>query len=770
MERKIITVTSYMNEGLPIEMMAEVPLKIPPAWGADTQLTIVGKPATRIGGYEIVSGTADFTTDIKLPNMLVTKTLSSPYASARIKSIDVSQAKAVKGVRYIMTYENAPDLTWQRYGKLLDRLLRFEGDEVAVVAAENEYIADEAIKLIKVEYEPLPFVVTAEDAMKPNAPKVRGDAEGNILGGKPNVYSRGDIEKGFKEADQIIEATLRTSVVIHATTEIHNSVAQWDGDKLTVWDSTQAIFGVRAGIANMLKIPMNKVRVIKHFMGGGFGSKLGARKYAIIAALIAKETGRPVKTINTRKQEFLGTGNRPDSVQKVKFGAKKDGTLTAITLENYGVVGAFPDGADASAVYRSTYKCPNVKTSDMSVLINAGQSCPYRAPNVVQGTFGLDSAIDMIAEKVGMDPLQFRLKNYAEVEQTSNLPYTSKFLKECYEEGSKRIGWERRNKKPGLGKGTKKRGIGMATSYWWGGGGPPAYVILKMNPDATVVALCGTQDNGCGTRSIMAQVTAEVLGLTVNDVSVVLGDTEVCPYGPTSGGSVTAPSVVPATRIAAEEVKRGLLEIAAGLLQTQAENVELQPGKIILKSDPNKSVTIKEVTQKMGNNMIIGRGAREANPSGHAINTFGAQFADVEVDTTTGVVKVLKIVAVHDSGRIINPLTATNQVQGAVIQGMGMAINERRIIDGKTGKMMNASFSDYHIPTIEQIPEIEVVFVNPSDTKANNVGLKGLGEPPIVPTAGAIANAVYNAIGKRIYEVPITPDKVLNALGTKPGK
>lgn len=766
MEKKIVKVTNSFEANNQIEMMAEVPLQVPPAWDKDVQLNIVGKKTPRVGGYEIVSGTAQYTTDIFLPNMIIARTLRSPYPMARIKSIDTSKAKELKGVRYILTHENAPDITWQGYGKLLDKLLRYAGDEVAVIAAENEYIAEEALSLIKVEYEQLPFVVTAQDAIKPDAPKVRGDGEGNIMYGKPSVYERGNVEKGFAEAQAIFEGTFRTSAIVHCTTEIHNSVAQWGGDKLTVWDSTQHIYGVQSDLAKFFKIPINKVRVIKQYMGGGFGGKYYTHKNTLFATIIARETGRPVKTINSRKEEFLSTGYRPNSVQKVKLGAKKDGTLTAISLDNHGTVGVFPmDVAAAGACYASVYKCPHVKTSDTSILINAGPAHPHRAPNHPQGTFALDSAMDMLAEKIGIDPLQFRIKNYTDIEQTNNLPYTTKFLKECYEEGSKRIDWERRNKKPGSGKGTKKRGIGVGSIYWGGSGGPPAYVIIKMNPDATATLLCGTQDLGTGTRTILAMTAAEVLGLHVNDITVVIGDTESGVYSPGSGGSYTAPSVIPAVRTAAVEVKKGLLEIAASLLQTQPENLELQSGKIILKSIPEKSITLKEVAAKMGNNMIIGHGAREENPSGYAINTFGAQFAEVEVDTKTGNVKVIKVVSVHDSGRIINPTTAENQVIGGIIQGIGMSLSEQQLMDIKTGTILNPSFGEYHLPTVDSIPEIEIAFVNPSDVKANNVGLKGLGEPPIVGVSAAIANAVYNAIGKRIYELPITPDKVLKELG-----
>ena len=764
MPRKIVKSLFLFEEDF-VESMAEVPEKPPKPWGPKAKLKIVGKGVPRLDGYEKVSGTARYAFDIVLPHMAYAQTLRCPLPHARIRSIDTSEAEKMPGVLGILTYKNAPKIPWYRTSYLFDPHLRYEGDEVACVVAESPKIAAEALRKIRVEYEELPFVVDAAQAMKPDAPKLY--ESGNIVGGEPSVYQRGDVEKGFAEADVVIEDTFTTQVAVHNPTEPHCSVVNWDGDRLTVWDSTQGVFSVRDTIASALKLPASHVRVIKKYMGGGFGSKLEAGKYTVMAALLARKIGRPVKISLDRREMNLAVGNRPDSFQRLRMGAKKDGTLTAMTLYAYGAVGAHPGSARLSWPFRTLYKCPNVRSEEYSVFINAGRGRPFRAPGHPQGVFALDSILDEVAEKLGMDPLEFRLKNYAEVDPASNRPYTSKRLRECYEKGAAAIGWDRRKNPPGSDPGPVKRGIGMASQIWWGGGGPPCYATLKLNRDGSVRVITGSQDLGTGTYTIVAQVAAEVLEVPIEKVSVVLGDTAVAPYAGSSGGSTTAASVTPAVRDAAEKMKQKLISGAAAILEIPEAELAYASGQIFARKDPSKKLRIQDVVRRMRERVLITTGAREANPSGYAINTFGAQFAEVEVDTETGRVRVLKIVAAHDVGRIVNPVTAENQFHGGILQGLGFALMEERLIDRNTGKVLTTNFQDYRVPTAMDVPEIEVIIVSDSDPKVNNTGVKGIGEPPIIPTAGAIANAVYNAIGVRIKSLPITPDKVLNALQSK---
>jgi CO/xanthine dehydrogenase Mo-binding subunit len=746
-----------------LESLAEVPAKEVEAWKPDKKLEILGTYVSRVDGYDKVSGTAQYTFDVTLPNMAFARTLRCPHPHARIKSIDTSKALKLPGILAIITHKNTPAIPWySNTSYLFDPHLRYLGDEVACVAAESEEIAAGALELINVEYEILPFVTDAKKAMEPNAPKLY--ETGNIQDGKPFVYKRGDAGKGFEEADAVVEDTFTTQVAVHNTTEAHCSAANWDGDRLTVWDSTQAVFRVRDALVQSLNIPASKVRVIKKYMGGGFGSKLAAGKYTVMAALLAREIGRPVKIALDRKEMNLAVGNRPDSVQKLKAGAKKDGTLTALSHHSYGTVGSHPSGAGCSWPLRTIYQCDNVDVEEYSVYTNAGPARPMRAPGHVQGTFALESFIDEVAEKIGMDPLEFRLKNYAEKDQVFNIPYTSKRLREAYQKGAEAIGWHRRSQPAGSGTGPVKRGIGMATQIWWGGGGPPAYAAMRLNRDGSAHVMAGTQDMGTGTYTYMAQVAAEVLEIPIEKIAVTLGDTGLCPYCPSSGGSVTAASVSPAVHHAAEQIKAKLISGAAVLLQLPEDQLLYQKGIVSDSKDPSKKMAITDILGKMPEEELIAVGARNENPQGYMINTFGAQFAEVEVDTETGKVKVIKVVAANDIGRVLNRKTAENQFHGGIMQGIGFALMEQRMIDQATGKVLTTNMHDYKMSTIMDMPGIEAYVVSDADPLISSVGAKGLGEPAHIPTAGAIANAVYNAIGVRIKSLPITPDKVLTAL------
>ncbi|HDQ00295.1 MAG TPA: xanthine dehydrogenase family protein molybdopterin-binding subunit [bacterium] len=760
--RKIIKSKYFFEEDF-VESLAEVPVEKTEAWASGAELKVVGKPTQRKDGYDKVSGSAQYTFDISLPKMAFAKTLRSPHPHARILNIDVSKAKKLPGVLEIITHQNTPKIPWY-FGMsfLFDTTLRFEGDEVACVAAESEHIAEQALQLIRVEYEELPFTIEAGQAMSEAAPKIH---DTNILRGRPDTYERGDIEKGFAEADVVLEETFTTQTAVHNTTEPHCSVVNWDGDRLTVWDSTQGIFSVRDGIADSLGIPASHVRVIKKYMGGGFGSKLAAGKYTVMAALLAKKIGRPVKIALDRKEMNLAVGNRPDSVQKLKIGAKKDGTLTAMVHESYGASGAYPSGAACSWPFRTIYQCPNLNTIDYSVYINAGPGRPMRAPGHVQGTFGMDSIIDDMAEKIGMDPLEFRLKNYAEIDQVGNAPYTSKRLHECYQQGAAAIGWYQKRRPAGSSPGKIKKGIGMASQIWWGGGGPPAYATLKLNRDGSATVIAGTQDLGTGTYTFIAQVAAEVLEIPLDNINVILGDTGVAPYGPSSGGSTTAPSISPAVRDAAEQMKTKLISGAAAILEVPERELSYRNAVISAITDSEKKLGISDVVRQMRERVLVTTGLRNANPEGYTINSFGAQFAEVEVDIDTGKIRLLKVVAAHDVGRILNPLTSDNQFHGGIIQGIGFALMEERIMDPMTGKTLTTNLHNYKVPTVMDTPtEIEVIIVSDSDPLISNTGVKGIGEPAHIPTAAAIANAVYNAIGVRMKSLPMTPDKILHAL------
>lgn len=731
-------------------------------WLADRQFEIVGKPQTRVDGHERVSGQATFTHDVQLTGMVVGKVLRSPHPHARILRIDSSKAETLPGVRAVLTHENTPEIPWKGgQTKLFDTTLRYAGDEVACVIGDSESVCEDALELMDVEYERLPHVLDPERALEADAPNVQDS--GNLLGGAPEINERGDLQEGFDEADEVVEVTLRTQTALHNCMETHGSVAHWESDTLTVWDSTQNVHGVRDALAKALDLPSHKVRVLKHYMGGGFGSKNNLGKQSVLAALASRRLGRPVKILLDRREENLATGNRPASVQTIKMGAKRDGTLTAIEHRSIINVGAYAGGGPSPAgPTRRLYQCPNVRTQDHVVLTNAGPFSAFRAPGYVEGTFALESAMDDLSHKLGIDPLELRLRNYAEIDPLTDKPYSTKGLKLAYEQGAKLIQWPNRTERKASGSVDGKRvGFGMASQVWGGNGGPPAYAWVKLNPDGTAVVITGTQDIGTGTKTAFAQIAAETLGLPMDSVRVELGDTQHGLYSPLSAGSMTLAAVGPAVRGAAEDARQQLREVGAQVLETDVDAIDVQHGELVHNGE---HTPIADVLRKLGDFMITGKGARGPNPDDVSVNTFGAQFAQVSVDAETGRVHVDRLVAVHESGRVINPLTIRSQVEGGIIQGLGFALSEERTEDERFGLVLSDNLESYRVPTVADVPEIHAEMIDMPDPRANNLGAKGVGEPPIIPTPAAIANAVADALGVRPPELPMSSARILDLL------
>ncbi len=742
----------------------------PQPWEENAPLRTVGQATPRVDGRERVSGTARYTYDVQLPGMIYAAVLRSPHPHARITRIDTGAAQALPGVRAVLTHENAPPINWYgKASKLFDPTLRHVGEEVAAVAADSLDIARAALALIVVEYETLPYVLDPEAAMQPDAPQVHPD--GNVLmddGAPGDRYSRGDLAHGLKDADVVVEGTWRTSAQMHNSLETHGAVAAWEGDNLTVYESTQYLYGVRSRVAGALGIPQNKVHVIENYMGGGFGSKLGTRKQTVIAALLARAAGRPVHLMLDRREENLVTGHRSPSIQRIKIGARRDGTLTAIQLDGICQIGAYGAWAPALAgPFKELYACPNVQTSVIGVRTNTDSMVAFRAPGYVEGTVGLEGALDELAKQLGMDPLELRLKNYSETNPTGGPDYTSKHLRTCYERGAAMFDWAGRRAQTAADRTANpgshlRRGVGLASQVWGGGGGPPTQALVRLNSDGTVDVYSGTQDIGTGTRTVMAQIAAEALGFALDQVRMHLGDTVSSPYATLSGGSSTVPSVGPAVRMAAEEARQQLLQIAATFMDTSSDKLDIRDGYVVRQNDPDRKMALQDVFDEMGDYQIIGKGFRGPNPNA-PINTWGAQFCEVEVDTITGRVRVVRVVAVHDIGRAINPLTLRSQFEGGILQGLGLALTEERIIDPQTGIPLNPDLEGYKLPTIADLPQIDVAWIGTPDTAANHIGAKGAGEPPIIPTAAAIANAVADSLGTRLYTLPLTPARVLTA-------
>ncbi|HKV44284.1 MAG TPA: xanthine dehydrogenase family protein molybdopterin-binding subunit [bacterium] len=737
-----------------------------PIWSAEERFTVVGTPVTRVDGRERVSGAARYTVDLYPPGMLHGAVLRSPHAHARVVRLDTAKAERVPGVRAVLSHLNAPKIRWYNGTSwLFDPEVRFVGDEIAAVFADEAEAARDALDLIDIEYEVLPHVIDAEEAIRPGAVLVH--PTGNVVDGAPERFERGNVAQALERADATVALTVRTPDQLHHSMETHGSLVEWGGDRLTIWDSTQHIFGVRRQVAGALKIPMDAVRVVSPFMGGGFGSKNGAGKYTVIAALASRRTGRPARLFNTRIEESEAAGKRPRSVQKIRLGARRDGTLTAIDYWGLSNVGAYRAIATPlSGPAKELYACPNVRTDTASVYTHTGPAAAFRAPGYVEATVALECAVEALADQLGLDPVEVRVRNHADEDQVQGRPYSSKFLREAYRLGARSIGWQRRKPTPAAPvlDGTKRRGIGVASQLWGGAGSPPAYAEIRLNVDGTAEVRIGTQDIGTGAKTALTQIAAEVLSLPIDRVRLMLGDTDF-PYSPLSAGSQTIASCGPAVRMAAEEVRKHLLDAAASVLEAAPSDIRLEAGELHVAGVPDRKISVAELTGRMGNFTIAGRGFRGANPSDVTIRTWGAQFAEVEVDTETGEVTVLKIAASHDVGRVINPLQLESQIQGGVIQGLGFALSEDHATDPETGTVLDVGFDGYAVPRVSMIPEIEALAVNIPDPVANNLGVKGVGEPPIIPTAAAIANAVANAVGVRITDLPITPMKVLRALG-----
>lgn len=756
-----LKITKSKEDGA-LQLEEQAPEMAP--WGPGAALDVVGQRHPRLEAFAKVTGRARYSSDVRLPRQLAATVLRSPHPHARVIAIDTSAAEALPGVHAVIHAGNVPEIGWYDGSFVFDRTVRLVGDEVAAIAAESEEIAQDAARRIRVTYEPLPYVSSIDEALAEGAPKVRD--EGNDAG-EPKVYTRGDPDAGLRQADVVIDRTYTTQAALHNSLEPHGCTASWDGELLTLWDSTQSIFTVRQQVAEALGMPEHRVRVIKHHMGGGFGAKQIAWKQDVIAALLAKAAGRPVQLMLDREAENLAVGNRPTSRQRVRLGATRDGTLTAIDVDIAQAIGAYQTGGEASNVsgmYQTLYRCDNVRTVQQPLYTNTGPAVAFRAPGHVEAAWALEQAMDELARELDIDPIELRLRNYAATEQTEEKPYTlPEGLRLSYERVREAFGWDGRDRASGAGP--KRRGVGFAAHDWVGGSGhPPGYAWIELNADGTADVVTGTQDIGTGTRTGLAQVAAEELGVPLADITFHLGDTGTGPYAPVSSGSATQATLGPAIRAAAVEVKQQLLQVASTAMEIPVNRLSVRQGKILVDGDANRAVTVREIMQQVAPHTLHGQGARGANPEDKAARTFGAQIVELEVDTETGEITLLRVVTAHDCGRIVNPTMVDSQVIGGITQGIGFALMEERVVDHRLGIVLNANLEEYKVPTIADIPPIEHAAVDVPDPEANPTGAKGIGEPPLVPTAPAIANAVYDAVGIRIVDAPLGRHRLLEHL------
>jgi CO/xanthine dehydrogenase Mo-binding subunit len=704
-------------------------------------LTTVGQKVPRIDALERIRGQARYTADIQLPGMLHTAVLRSPYARAQVTRIDLEPARRSEGVRAVVGPDDLELLTAEP---------GYVGQAVAAVAADTMSRAQAGVAAIKVEWEALAPLLDPDEAVR----------QESFTNDGRESYERGDYERGLAEADVVVEAEYRTQVVLHNSLETHQAICHWEEDGITVYISTQYIWGVRRDMAEHLGLPPDKVRVVCNAMGGGFGAKNGPGDYTKIAAELARRTNKPVRCALTRREESLAAGNRNATIQRLAIGVRSDGRLTALGGEFVNAVGFSGWSMTTEGPMQMLYACDNVRTANYGAKLNTPPNAAFRAPGFVEGTFGLECLLDEAAAKLDLDPLELRKRNYAGSDLLDDRPFSSKNLAECYRRAEPH--WARRNEVRARSHGSWKHGIGLASQIWYGGGGPPSYAWIRLGADGRAQVVTAMQDIGTGTRTAMAQIAAEELGIPVDRVQVSLGDSARGPFASVSAGSSTVPSMGPAVRAAAADVKRQLLEIAAQRHHLEERVLDLKDSRIV--SADGGSWPLEEITGLLDDAQILGQGARGPNPTGMRVLTFGVQVAEVAVDVETGEVRVDKIVAIHDVGRVINRLGAESQVEGGIIQGIGHTLSEERIVDPATGSILTRTLDAYRMPTIADVPEIVTELIDVPDPHLTNLGSKGLGEPPIIPTAAAIANAIRDATGANVRSLPITREEMLGAL------
>ncbi len=764
------------------------------------KLLTVGQSVPPIYGIEKATGALRFPADINLPNMLWMKILRSPHAHAKILDVDVTAAEKMPGVAAVITHKDIPKVLFGPYQNEiypLDEEVRFVGDSVAAVAARDWNVAEEAIRAIRVTYEFLPAVHDPESAVQLGAPAAvlhypesheikPGDIRpdqlgtfGNVIGlkeGGPTVVNeRGDVEKGFAESDVVVERAFRQSEVNAVSHEPRACVAVYENGVCTLWCSVQDPYRLQDSTARVLGLPMEAVRVVSTNLGGAFGVKVTGR-FAVLCALLARKTGRPVKIWFTREEESIDSHNRSALTHYVKAGAKTDGSLTAIKVRTFLDNGYWPYGGLGQNIAFAIctrpidlyHRCPNVKWEVFAVRTNRPSTGPYRGRADAESHFPIESVMDELAHEIRWDPIEFRLKNRIhegdDLCSAPNKIMSTVWLEQAARAGAEKIAWQRRSPSAASTKGSRKRGIGMAMVIHSCGSNPAGIseAEVKIDDQGKISLFSGTADQGSEQQTTLRQMVAEVLGVALDDVGGANADTSTCPFdsGPFSSRTVYATGIA-ATR-AAEEVKKKLLERASASLEEIVSALDIGKKSLWLRSDPSKRVDLGHLARLAGGS-ISGKGIHNAKEDRLFAYGFAAAFAEVEVDVETGEVKILRLVSSHDVGRAINPMIVEGQILGGAAQGLGYALTEGFYFDQRTGTALNQWFLDLHTPSTLDIPDIEPVMVELGEP-THPFGAKGCSEISYVGVAPAVANAIYNATGARVTELPMTPDVILKAL------
>jgi len=763
---------------------------------SNEEFNVVGTRPIRHDGPDKVMGRARYAADIHLPGMLHGKILRSPHAHARIRGIDASRALALPGVRAVVTSADLPEMSAEvadqeegaavNYGFYSRNVMArekalYQGHVVAAVAATSPHVAEEALGLLDVDYEVLPPVLNASDAMKDGAPilherlltmsspAMRSGGWGNVEGGKQsNIANRfefrmGDVEQGFKEADVVLEREYHTKPVHQGYIEPHSATAQWNADgTVTIWASSQGHFALRDHTSTMLGLPVSKVKIIPMEIGGGFGGKgQGGCYLEPVAAALAHKAGQAVKITMSRTEVFQGTGPTSGTHISVKMGVTNAGKITAAEARLVYEAGAFP-GSPVPSGCRTMfgpYDIPNAYIEGLDVLINAQKSAAYRAPGSPPAAFAAESLVDELCAEIGMDPVEFRLLNASAegTRQAAGPTYRRIGMVEVLQAAQQH---------PHLATPLEgsNRGRGIAAGAWFNGTGP-ASATASVNPDGTINLVEGSPDIG-GSRAAMAMHVAEVLGIPATEIKPSIGDTDSIGYSSGAGGSGVTFKMGTAVYQAAEDVRDQLIQRAATIWDVSSDDVEYADGQLRHKEDPELNFTLKQIARRLNGTggPIVGRGT--ANPGGVG-NAFALHMVDVEVDPETGKVDILRYTALQDVGKAIHPSYVEGQIQGGAVQGIGWALNEEYFMDDE-GLMLNSSFLDYRMPTSLDLPMIDTVIVEVANN-GHPFGVRGVGEVPLVPPMAAVANAIADAVGIRTNSLPMTPATILEELWNNAG-
>lgn len=732
-------------------------------------MSVVGAPLDRVDGARKVRGEARYAGDFDLPRLahavLVTSTI--PAGTCHV---DAAAAQSMPGVLLVMTAANALRLAdadkaeppgMRAHSLLQNDKVRYDGEPVAVVVADTLERARAASLALALHSETAPAVLDFDRA---KASAYAPEKANQIA----TDQRWGDYEAGLAQAAVKVDEVYTTPAEHHNPIEPHATLARWEGDRLTVHDSTQGVFGCRKTLAQRLGIPIENVRVISPFVGGGFGCKGSVWSHVVLAAMAARQLGRPVRLVLDRPQMFAPVGHRPNTEQHVVLGATREGKLTAVKHAVVSTTSMFEDWVEPSAApTRMLYACANGDTSHRLVKLNIGTPTFQRAPGEATGTFALEVAMDELAVALGMDPIELRLRNYADEDPVEGKPFSSKKLRECYRMGAERFGWSRRHVEPrSMRDGRWLVGWGMATATYPARRSKAA-AAAKILPDGSAHVQAGTQEIGTGTYTIMTQVAADALGLPVGRVDFELGDTTM-PQTPVSGGSQTAASVGPAVQAACFSARDQLIALAAGdehspLHGLAKDRIGAVDGWLVAHDDAARRESFAAVIARHGGRAIEGRA--EADPGDVreklSLHSFGAVFADVRVDPDLGTIRLHRLHGVYDVGRRLNEKTAHSQLVGGLVWGAGLALFEESLRDARYGRIANANLAEYHVPANADIEAIDVAFVDGDDTAFNPLGARGIGEIGITGAGAAIANAIHHATGRRIRNLPVTLDKLI---------